>query len=68
MFAKGLAKPSLPPSWPFLGVLLAANGFSFGKDRPPSPARWRAILVPILFKKDIVEVHKMFVQCSFRCV
>lgn len=54
MFAKGLANPPSPPSWLFFAVPLAANGFSLGKDRFPSPALCSAILVPILFRKDMI--------------
>jgi hypothetical protein len=58
MFAKGLAMPapapSPPPSCAPFG--LPAKGLSLGKEMPPNPALCNAILVPILFRKDIVAV------------
>lgn len=51
MFANGLAMPP-PPSVPSF-ALPPPNGLSLGKDRLPSPAFCRAILVPILFKNDM---------------
>lgn len=50
MFANGFANPASPD--PSL-VLPPPNG-SFGRDSPPRPAFCKAILVPILFKKDMV--------------
>jgi hypothetical protein len=57
MFANGLAMPP-PPSAPSL-ALPPPNGLSFGKDRLPNPAFCSAILVPILFKNDMVVLTLM---------
>jgi hypothetical protein len=56
MFANGLAMPapSPPPSCAPFGF--PAKGLSLGKERPPNPALCKAILVPILFRKDMAAV------------
>lgn len=63
-FANGLAKPPSAPEG-LLGSLVgaAAKGLSFGRDRLPRPARWRAIFVVSLFKKDIFGLG----GCAWDC-
>lgn len=54
MFAKGFVKPLSPPPSCAPFVFPPAKGLSLGKERLPSPALWSAILVPILFRNDMV--------------